>query len=404
MLVLRAGPRSNFAKQLVHHDYDSAVLLRACCERLLPPELREDVVLARQVRRVIALHLAMVIWVPLFSSLYYLLGAPVSADVIMSGGILLSVSLILVRQGHSPTFCGNFLTGAAWYVYTALACFTGGVGAPVMMWFVSIPVLSVLMCGARSGLYWTMWCALTIACFTLAQHFGVHCANELTAGGIRFMHFTGLVGLLTCVYVLVFVLKRIEQDAHEALHEANRSLERQATIDVLTGVGNRRSFDLMLEQEWQRHVREQRPLSVLMLDVDLFKQFNDEFGHLDGDECLRDIAQSVEDCMLRSGDFVARYGGEEFAVILPGTDLQGAILVAETIRMNVMALAIPHPRSAVAPHVTVSIGLASSVPEQRASCLDFLHEVDVALYRAKDRGRNNTVSSHELSSLAESAY
>ncbi|HEY2895323.1 MAG TPA: hypothetical protein VGJ16_13955, partial [Pirellulales bacterium] len=99
--------------------------------------MRESIVVARQVRRVIALHLAMVIWVPLFSALYYLLGAPVSADIIMSGGILLSVSLILVRQGHSPTFCGNFLTGAAWYVYTALACFTGGVGAPVMMWFVS---------------------------------------------------------------------------------------------------------------------------------------------------------------------------------------------------------------------------------------------------------------------------
>jgi diguanylate cyclase (GGDEF)-like protein len=387
----------------VHHDYESAALLRACCERLLPPELRESIVLAPQARRVIALHLAMVVWVPVFATLYYLLGAPVSADIIMSGGILLSVSLMLVRQGHSPTFCGNFLTGAAWYVYTALACFSGGVGAPVMVWFVSIPVLSVLMCGARSGLYWTMGCALTIACFTLAQQYDVHCANELTAAGTRLMQFTGLVGLLACVYVLVFVLKRIEQDAHDALHEANRSLERQATIDVLTGVGNRRSFDLMLQQEWQRHVREQRPLSVLLLDVDLFKQFNDEFGHLGGDECLRAIAQSVEDCMLRSGDFVARYGGEEFAVLLPAPDFEGAMLVAETVRLNVISLAIPHPQSAVAPHVTVSIGLASTVPMPRDSYLEFLHDTDVALYRAKARGRNTTVSCQEVSSLAESA-
>jgi diguanylate cyclase (GGDEF)-like protein len=375
----------------MHAIRKTLVVRNAIWNSLLAPEMRLNAPLMRQAKRVVALHLAMLIWVPIFTLLYYALSAPVSADVILSGGVLLFASLMLLRQGHSPSFCGNFLTGSAWYVYTGLAFMNGGAVAPVVMWYASIPILAVLMCGTRSGLNWTMLSAFTIACFTIAMQFDYRCAQELTPQGQQFMHFTGLIGLLTCVYILVYVLKRIEADAQEALHEANRTLEQQATIDVLTGIGNRRSFDLVLDQECRRHVRTQSPLSVLMLDVDLFKQFNDELGHLAGDDCLRSIAQAIGGCLRRPADFVARYGGEEFAVILPDTDEISSFQMAETIRCRIQGLKIPHPGSAVCASVTVSIGLSTSVPHRNTWYLDLVHDADIALYRAKAKGRNQSL-------------
>lgn len=380
-----------------------AIFLRALWNGLIPPELRRNPDLLRQANRVAGLHLAMLIWVPVFTLIYYALGAPISGNIVASGGVLLLGSLMLLRRGKPPEFCGNCLTAAAWYVYTGLACFTAGAGAPVMVWYATIPILAVLMSGTRSGFYWTITSAATITGFALAKEFGVEFPQEVSPGGLRFLDYTGLVGLLWCVFILVKVLKKVEQDFQQSLHEANRNLELQATIDGMTGIANRRNFDVVLHREWSRHERMQLPLSLLLCDVDLFKQYNDELGHLAGDDCLRAIAQAVSAFLRRSGDFVARYGGEEFAVILPNTGEHAAVWVGDQIRELVKSLEIPHPGSSVCPFVTLSVGIATTIPSRDAWCLDFVHDADVALYRAKALGRNQTVHGNAAPAEVEHA-
>jgi len=167
---------------------------------------------------------------------------------------------------------------------------------------------------------------------------------------------------------------------------AQIALEQLARRDALTGLANRRCFDDTLHAEWARALRQRQPLSLLMVDVDNFKQYNDAHGHLGGDECLRRIAGAVASEM-RTNDLVARYGGEEFAVILPNQPLKGAAIVAERIRRRVERLAVPHP---VLPghHVTVSIGAASTFAASDMEANQLVAVADAALYRAKHLGRN----------------
>jgi len=166
---------------------------------------------------------------------------------------------------------------------------------------------------------------------------------------------------------------------------AQVALEQLATRDGLTGLANRRCFDDTLHAEWSRALRQQQPLSLLMVDVDNFKAYNDANGHLGGDECLKRIARAVSSEM-RANDLVARYGGEEFAVILPNQSLKGAAIVAERIRCRVEQLQLPS--TAPTRHVTVSIGAATAIagPDNNASQL--VATADAALYRAKHLGRN----------------
>ncbi|MCF8149511.1 MAG: diguanylate cyclase [Sulfuritalea sp.] len=169
---------------------------------------------------------------------------------------------------------------------------------------------------------------------------------------------------------------------------AQDELQRLATCDGLTSVANRRSFDSTLNAEWRRATRESRTLSLLMLDVDYFKLYNDSYGHQGGDECLKRVAAAMCEVTQRSSDAVARYGGEEFAVLLPATDLAGACTVAERIRAAVENLTIPHAKSQVADHVTVSIGVASVSVSLDGVQANLVGAADAALYRAKEEGRN----------------
>jgi diguanylate cyclase (GGDEF)-like protein len=167
---------------------------------------------------------------------------------------------------------------------------------------------------------------------------------------------------------------------------AQVALEQLATRDGLTGLANRRCFDDTLHGEWQRALRQQQPLSLLMVDVDNFKQYNDAYGHLGGDECLQRIAAAVANEM-RTNDLVARYGGEEFAVILPNQSLKGAAIVAERIRCRVEQLHLPNLGSQ--PHVvTVSIGAATALASPDTDPSQLVATADSALYRAKHMGRN----------------
>ncbi len=173
-------------------------------------------------------------------------------------------------------------------------------------------------------------------------------------------------------------------------------LARLSHLDGLTGIPNRRALDDIMEREWRRGTRSLKPLSLLMLDIDHFKAYNDRCGHLAGDDCLRTVAQTLKSPLGRAADIVGRYGGEEFLAILPETDAAGAWVVAEEIRAAVSNLALAHPASPQGNTVTVSIGIATAVAhrEQYHTCL--LEAADRALYQAKQEGRNRVVAAPEL--------
>ena len=175
------------------------------------------------------------------------------------------------------------------------------------------------------------------------------------------------------------------------LEEKNRQLQLLSSLDGLTGIPNRRQFDEMLAQEWNRMAREKLPLSLIILDVDHFKRFNDRYGHLAGDSCLRRVAGALAEIIRRPADMVARYGGEEFAAILPGTSFDGAVMVAESMRRTVADLEIEHADSPVHNAVTVSLGVSSVVPIPGCMPADLLQAADQGLYQAKQEGRNSWI-------------
>lgn len=185
------------------------------------------------------------------------------------------------------------------------------------------------------------------------------------------------------------------KQAEAVLEESRRRLEVLSKTDGLTGIANRRCFDEVIHKEYGRHVRSGLPLSLVLLDIDHFKAFNDYYGHMEGDECLKQVARTIADAALRPGDFAARYGGEEFACILPATDRRGAKIVAERIRKSIESLAIPHKGSNIAEFVTVSLGVVTLVCSSAGSVGDILTQVDELLYKAKTLGRNQVVSDSE---------
>ena len=179
---------------------------------------------------------------------------------------------------------------------------------------------------------------------------------------------------------------------HLRARRNQQKLKNIARIDALTSICNRREFDLRLISEWGRGARSEHSLALLMIDVDLFKQYNDHYGHLRGDDCLVKVAQILSGCVQRAGDLIARYGGEEFVVLLPDADLEGAIRVAESCVGAVHDAHIPHDWSTVSPWVTVSIGVAATQPIYEKSCTLLVEQADIALYQAKQDGRNRVAS------------
>lgn len=172
------------------------------------------------------------------------------------------------------------------------------------------------------------------------------------------------------------------------LENKNRELERLAFMDGLTGIPNRRYFDNKLPQEWGYAIRSQKPVSVIMIDIDCFKLFNDTYGHQKGDDCLIRVAKTLYGTLKRSPDFVSRYGGEEFVAILPDSTMDFAMGTARLMKKNVEALAIPHETSTASGIVSLSIGVASTVPERDSDPLDLVTKADQALFNAKQEGRD----------------
>ncbi|MEO0539295.1 MAG: diguanylate cyclase [Cyanobacteria bacterium P01_A01_bin.105] len=175
---------------------------------------------------------------------------------------------------------------------------------------------------------------------------------------------------------------------YEKLQQANAELEALALTDSLTQLANRRQFDRHLAAEWQRLTRDQKPLSLILCDIDYFKRYNDLYGHPTGDRCLSQVAQALVRASRRPADLVARYGGEEFAVILPNTSTRGAYKVAQAIIQQIHQLNIPHEGSAVSDRLTATLGIATLVPNRSLRLHDLVESADMALYYAKNHGRD----------------
>ena len=200
----------------------------------------------------------------------------------------------------------------------------------------------------------------------------------------------GAVDYITKPFDIPLVLARI--NVHLQLKRKSEKLEKMVMVDALTDIPNRRALDDALECEIKRAKRDKKTLSLMMIDVDHFKTFNDNYGHGVGDICLRKIAQSLASNIKRPGDMVGRFGGEEFMVVLPDCAPDGAVAIAEQMRQSIEMLNIPHKYSPVSDHVTVSIGVKSVLYESEITNDEFLNKTDQMLYLAKDQGRNRVVS------------
>jgi diguanylate cyclase (GGDEF)-like protein len=175
---------------------------------------------------------------------------------------------------------------------------------------------------------------------------------------------------------------------YKKLENVNQQLQRLACLDGLTELGNRRYFDQYLQREYKRAIRDNNWISLIMGDVDFFKAYNDTYGHIAGDDCLRKIAKAIQQAMKRPADLAARYGGEEFACILPNTNVDGAVIVAKNIRENIKELHIPHRASLSSSYVTLSLGIASLKPLVNTKPSRLIETADEALYQAKQKGRD----------------
>ena len=213
-------------------------------------------------------------------------------------------------------------------------------------------------------------------------------------------HMSNMLSLTAVVILAAIVFREMhrstvrEMEQQAIIERQLKAMEAFANTDGLTGLANRRSLDEHLETEWRRGMREHNFLAVVMLDIDLFKSYNDKYGHPSGDECIRNIASVIKGYARRAGDIAARYGGEEFVLVLPGVDLGDAASIAERIRLEIFSANRPHAGSPEG-RVTVSVGTASAPAASLDSGEALLRSADKALYRAKAEGRNRVVAASE---------
>ncbi|MDQ7093148.1 diguanylate cyclase [Desulfosporosinus sp. PR] len=210
---------------------------------------------------------------------------------------------------------------------------------------------------------------------------------------------SGAIILLTITFLGVYIFRPLTNTLVAEkiqLEKTNQELSLLSSMDGLTGIANRRQFDQSLAQLWSLASRKTEPIALIICDIDFFKAYNDHYGHLQGDECLKKVASGLKESLKRQGDLLARYGGEEFVVILPNTDIDGAAKVAEVLRADIEGLEIPHLFSSVSPRITVSAGVACLYASSTSSPEHLIEAADQALYQAKQTGRNRIVLANGL--------
>jgi diguanylate cyclase (GGDEF)-like protein len=191
------------------------------------------------------------------------------------------------------------------------------------------------------------------------------------------------------------VVVKVRVNTQAELKRNRDYMERISYLDGLTGIANRRKFNEFLDLSWNFAIRQSTSVALIMMDIDFFKAYNDSCGHLAGDACLISIAQTLAKTVTRKTDLTARYGGEEFVCVLPGTSLENAALVAEKLRLSVLELHIPHPNSAAANIVTISLGVVAMIPDKNISISLLIKAADKALYQSKDSGRNKVSTTQQ---------
>lgn len=211
---------------------------------------------------------------------------------------------------------------------------------------------------------------------------------------IRFHLFCAITGITV---IMVSAITNERNILVVELREALNRIKELSLLDELTGIANRRKFEDEMQKEWKRSMRKQEPISIIMCDIDHFKKFNDEFGHQEGDRCIKTVAKTIESNVYRSGDIVARYGGEEFIVTLLDCTENESAIIAERIRQSVEDLKIKQSGDLDFGYVTLSLGIASEVPSQEKTYHELIQKADAALYAAKEMGRNQCVPYASLS-------
>jgi len=318
----------------------------------------------------------------------------------------------------------SLLTACAWVLFAVsaltLAATQGGIvplpalmvgnhytptmiGVVSTVWLLSLAALAALW-RRRMRSVLDLW-LMAVMCAWLCD---VALSAVFNGGRFDLGFYAGrLYGLLAASFVLLVLL--VENGwLYARLLDATAELRRLMAADALTGIANRRAFDESLDREWRRSARTQAPLSLLMIDVDHFKKFNDCYGHVVGDECLRKVAGILARSAKRGGEVAARYGGEEFAVLLPDIDSAGALRMARHICESIAASAIPHVQSPTSACITVSIGVAcmrpgvSTADKPEANCTRLVERADTALYVAKAEGRNRAHAAAEDAGVAMS--
>lgn len=295
-------------------------------------------------------------------------------------GVLLLVTCLAVIALREMRFLPVILTGNHY--------FDGRTGFTIMAAVFLINVAALVLVGARlrSRRAEDLW--LTVGLIGATADIWLS-----LAGGQRFSlgWYCGRICGLTTSLVLLMSLLYDVLKTYGSVSAANDMLDQLSLTDSLTRLGNRRMFDITLENEWRRCRRDNLPLSVVMFDVDQFKSYNDTYGHQAGDLCLQKIADRLYEAAARAGDVAARYGGEEFALILPATDKPGSEYLARLVRLTVRNMGLPHVRSEKQV-ITISAGVATLVPSEKYDVAELVRRADLALYQAKDSGRDTVMS------------
>jgi diguanylate cyclase (GGDEF)-like protein len=345
--------------------------------------------------------------------------------------VLVIAHALVKRQGYDERPCGRVLIPLSVGAIFVAAC------AVTLLAIAGRDILPAIMLGSHYTpvmifVVWSMWILSGSALVAVWQRrprsvldmwlMVVLCAwvcdiglsAVFNAGRFDLGFYAGRVyGLLATSFVLIMLVVENSRlysrliETHKSDREKSAELQRLTTVDALTGIGNRRALETALDSEWRRAMRQKTPLCLLMIDVDFFKRYNDAYGHVAGDECLRSIAKVLADNARRAGELSARYGGEEFAVLLPNVDVDDALRVASRVCEGVRELNIPHQTSPAATHVTISVGVASAAlavdvktrkapaanhGERRGNGISgpnvLVGLADQALYRAKAAGRD----------------
>ncbi len=323
--------------------------------------------------------------------------------IIFHGLIWPHLAYFITRKSTDPK--------TAEYRNVLIDCFLYGAWIPILSFRILVIPISIMASCVVSitiGGFRLLFFGLISMCFGIAGMtllVGFHFISESTPSLIVSFYlivilFPSAIGFLNYNQTKLLVKMREEVKRQRDL------LDNISKIDGLTNIPNRRRFDEYMDLQWQNAMRSKSPLSIIMLDIDHFKAYNDFYGHACGDECLKKVAATLSQSIHRPIDMIARYGGEEFVCLLPATDLAGARTLAEKMRKNVFSLSIPHEKSSAAGYITISLGLSSIVPTKALRPAILLKQADSALYMAKKESRNTckVYVTEEMPALPEKSF